>query len=133
MGVVLCQSLTLKLDMAGLSVGELYVRLADYTSSPSLRCAATRENAPRPAAAPGLFPPSAGSIPQLYREVYSLMCPGSSTKVSKEVWLKCLKTASLPDATLEQVRARLWGGSDLYLTVHVRLAQPLVTLCYLTT
>lgn len=57
------------------------------------------------------------------------MCPGSSTKVSKEVWLKCLKTASLPDATLEQVRARLWGGSDLcHLTVHVRLAQPLVTM-----
>ena len=57
------------------------------------------------------------------------MCPGSSTKVSKDVWVKCLKTASLPDATLEQVRARLRGGSDLcHPTVHVRLLEHL-SLC----
>lgn len=44
-----------------------------------------------------------GSIPKLYREVYEVACLGSSSKVGQDLWMKCMKTASLSDATLEQV------------------------------
>jgi sorting nexin-8 len=51
---------------------------------------------------------SVGSIPQFYRDVYSAMCHGSATKVCKEVWMSCLKTASLPESVLEQI----WVSCD---------------------
>ena len=49
-----------------------------------------------------------GSIPQLYRDLYDLVCPSSSgeSKVCKNLWKACMKGASLPDASLEQVSLR---------------------------
>ena len=89
--------------MAGLSVGELGLRT--YTRLPSPRDCAMRSGSSvfdrAFTSVPLLF--TLGSIPQFYRDVYSAMCHGSATKVCKEVWMSCLKTASLPESVLEQV------------------------------
>ncbi|XP_064406510.1 sorting nexin-8-like isoform X2 [Halichondria panicea] len=51
-----------------------------------------------------------GSVPGYYREVFVSMCPsgssgreGSSSRVPREIWLKCATTASLPQTTLNQI------------------------------
>ncbi len=61
-----------------------------------------------PHAPPPLY--AAGSVPGYYREVFVSMCPsgssgreGSSSRVPREIWLKCATTASLPQTTLNQV------------------------------
>jgi sorting nexin-8 len=60
---------------------------------------------------------SVGSIPQLYRDLYDLICPSSSgdSKVCKNLWKACTKSASLPDASLEQI----WVSCDSTHSGHV--------------
>ncbi len=57
--------------------------------------------------APSLPP---ASVPGYYREVFVSMCPsgsssreGSSSRVPRDIWLKCATTSSLPQTTLTQV------------------------------
>lgn len=45
----------------------------------------------------------AGSIPPLYREVYDTICPGSSTRIPKPLWLKVIATGRIAESTAEEV------------------------------
>ena len=45
----------------------------------------------------------AGSIPPLYREVYDTICPGSSTRITKPLWLKVVATGRIAESTAEEV------------------------------
>ena len=45
----------------------------------------------------------AGSIPPLYREVYDTVCPGSSTRIPKALWLKVVGTGRIAESTAEEV------------------------------
>ena len=44
-----------------------------------------------------------GTVPQYYKEVYDVLSSKNSSKVAKEIWLKCFKTSKLTVSILQQV------------------------------
>lgn len=44
-----------------------------------------------------------GTVPPYYREVYDVLSPNRSSKITKQVWFKCFMTSKLPQSILNQV------------------------------
>lgn len=49
-----------------------------------------------------------GTVPQYYKEVYDVLSSKNSSKVVKEIWLRCFKTSKLPVSILQQI----WDECD---------------------